>query len=145
MEHLSSNQIIGFEIDITISTSTVVEKRIHIPWFLDLRFGLYSPKHYENKRHTIEKPYKIAKNAKQILENSKFFLHFLLQFYRAFQRYIDIDNSLEEGQREVVCWRFVCREVCSQHSLNPQRILHRHYWHFVAISHPGIKKRLFKS
>ena len=62
---------------------TVESRLLYTLWFLDLRFGLYSPIHYgyENKRYTIEKPYKIAKrNAKKILNFPKFvrFLgHFL--------------------------------------------------------------------
>ena len=47
---------------------TVLKETKGTPRFLDLRFGLYSPNHqeYENKRYTIEKPYKIAsRNAKK--------------------------------------------------------------------------------
>ena len=68
---------------ICIRRHTVAEKRIYTPWFLDLRFGLYSlnQKEYENKWYTIEKPYKIAtRNAKKKLifpKFDRFFGHFL--------------------------------------------------------------------
>ena len=53
---------------------TVAERMVHTPRFLDLRFGLYSPKYleHENKWYTIEKPYKIAtRNTKKNFEFSK--------------------------------------------------------------------------
>ena len=56
---------------------------VDTPRFFYLHFGLYSPNQqvHENKRYTIEKPFKIAtRNAKKILNFPKFvrFLgHFL--------------------------------------------------------------------
>ena len=47
---------------------------LHTPQFPYLRFGLYSPNQYEyeNKRYTIEKPYKIAtRNSKKSLNLPK--------------------------------------------------------------------------
>ena len=65
---------------------------MHTPQFLDLRFGLYSPKHYEyeNKRYTIEKPYKIAtRNAKKNFEFSK-----ICKIFRAFfEKAVFLENG----------------------------------------------------
>ena len=74
------------------SLYTVVTRILHTPRFPDLRFGLYSPNQleYENKRYTIEKPYKlVTRNAKKNFEFSK-----ICKIFRAFfEKAVFLENG----------------------------------------------------
>ena len=63
---------------------TVAARMVDTPRFLDLRFGLYSPKYqkYENKWYAIGKPYKIATRNEKKIWNFPKFVRFLGHFLK---------------------------------------------------------------